>query len=268
MGWDKQLVASNGIYLNVYRTGRPGLPLVLLHGITDDALCWTRVAQELETTCDVVLIDARGHGFSDKPETGYASTDHAADVVGVIDALGLDRPVLLGHSMGAEVAAHVAATYPDRVRGVILEDPPWMAQDFTSAERAELCGEWETGIRQDHTLTQAQLIEKQRLEEPDWNDADYEVWANAKPRVSSQVARFIETMGGWREIVPCIVCPLLLITANPERGAVVTPDVSAEIVSLARSGRSVCIDEAGHSIRRDRFEAYMVTVRAALKEMG
>ena len=76
---------------------------------------------------DMILPDARGHGLSDQPPTGYAPQDHAADVAGLIRGLGLERPILIGHSMGAGVAATVAAHYPDLVAGAILEDPPWRA---------------------------------------------------------------------------------------------------------------------------------------------
>ncbi len=111
-------VESNGLKIHYYRTAdeagaRP--TLVLLHGITDSGLCWPRVVKALAGEYDLVLPDARGHGLSDKPPTGYAPEDHAADVAGLIAALGLDRPVVIGHSMGGLVASLVAAHHPDLV---------------------------------------------------------------------------------------------------------------------------------------------------------
>ena len=114
--------ATNGITIHYYRTEKTAQmrswpSLVLLHGITDSGLCWPRVVKALAPEYELILPDARGHGLSDKPATGYAPQDHAADVAGLIRGLGLERPILIGHSMGAGVSATVAALYPDQVRG-------------------------------------------------------------------------------------------------------------------------------------------------------
>src|SRR4051794_8028698 len=103
--WSTGDVTANGIRLHYTRTGAgtaPGKPAVVLtHGFSDNGLCWTPVAEVLADDYDVIMIDARGHGQSDAPAEGYGSAEHAADVAGVIAALGLRRPALLGHSMGA-----------------------------------------------------------------------------------------------------------------------------------------------------------------------
>ena len=103
-------------------------PVVLAHGFSDDGLCWTPVAEALEADYDVVMVDARGHGRSDAPEQGYGSAEHANDLAGVIAALGLQRPAVLGHSMGAVSTLALAGLYPDLPRAILLEDPPpwWM----------------------------------------------------------------------------------------------------------------------------------------------
>jgi len=111
-------ITTNGINLHYYRTenrssARPSL--VLLHGLTDSGQCWPRVVNALASEYEMILPDARGHGLSDKPATGYAPQDHAADVAGLIRGLGLIRPILIGHSMGAGVSATVAALYLDLV---------------------------------------------------------------------------------------------------------------------------------------------------------
>src|SRR5947209_17951539 len=86
--WTSGEVQTNGIRMHYYRTGGDGLKpqLVLAHGATDDGLCWTRVAQALETEYDVIMPDARGHGLSDAPAEGYTASDHAADLAGLITA--------------------------------------------------------------------------------------------------------------------------------------------------------------------------------------
>ncbi len=89
-------VTSNGINIHYHRsTPAGGAPsIVMIHGLTDNGICWVRVADALCDSYDIILPDTRGHGFSDKPATGYTVEERAADVAGLIDALQLDRPVL------------------------------------------------------------------------------------------------------------------------------------------------------------------------------
>ncbi len=122
--WQSGDVATNGLRLHYTRTGGAKPPLVLAHGFSDDGLCWTPVAEALAPDYDVIMVDARGHGRSDAPEHGYAPSGHAADLAGAIGALGLQRPALLGHSMGAATALALAGTHPDVVGAILLEDPP------------------------------------------------------------------------------------------------------------------------------------------------
>src|ERR671936_61945 len=99
--WFSGEVSANGIRMHYSRTGGDTPPLVLAHGATDDGLCWTRLARALEPEYDVIMPDARGHGRSDAPPSGYSSADHAQDLAGLIRALGLATPAVGGHSMGA-----------------------------------------------------------------------------------------------------------------------------------------------------------------------
>src|SRR2546427_11475061 len=96
--WFSDDVTANGMRIHYYRTGGDKPPLVLSHGATDSGLCWTRVARALESNYDVILPDARGHGSSDAPPSGDASSDRAADLAGLIDALGPRRAPTAGAS--------------------------------------------------------------------------------------------------------------------------------------------------------------------------
>src|SRR5439155_22026915 len=111
--WLSDDVTANGLRIHYYRTGGYKPPLLLSHGATDSGLCWTRVARDLESDYDVILPDARGHGLSDAPASGYTSGDRAADLAGFIDGLGLQRPAVGGHSMGAATTLRFVADYPD-----------------------------------------------------------------------------------------------------------------------------------------------------------
>ena len=123
--WPSGDVVANGIVVHYYRTGGDKPPLVLNHGFTDNGLCWTRLALALEGDYDTIMPDARGHGLSDAPEEGYDDENRAADLAGLIQALNLDRPAVMGHSMGAATTAMAAARYPELMSCILLEDPPW-----------------------------------------------------------------------------------------------------------------------------------------------
>jgi pimeloyl-ACP methyl ester carboxylesterase len=124
--WFSGFVETNGLRMHYTRTGGDKPPLVLSHGATDSGLCWTRLTRDLEADYDVIMPDARGHGLSDAPSSGYSSADHAADLAGLIAALDLRRPAVGGHSMGAATTLRLLADHPDLVRCAILEDPPFL----------------------------------------------------------------------------------------------------------------------------------------------
>src|SRR5215211_7829462 len=128
--WQSGEVAANGLRLHYTRTGGDKPALVLAHGFSDDGLCWTPVARALERDYDVIMIDARGHGQSQAAEQDYNDLDLGHDLAGVIAALGLRRPAVLGHSMGAATALALAGAHPDVPGAILLEDPParWVAQ--------------------------------------------------------------------------------------------------------------------------------------------
>lgn len=93
---------------------------VCLHGLVDRLEIWDRIAPGLASRGRVACIDQRGHGESGAPPGPYAREDTARDVVAVLDALGVGRALLVGHSMGGIVAMATALAYPDRVAGLVL----------------------------------------------------------------------------------------------------------------------------------------------------
>jgi pimeloyl-ACP methyl ester carboxylesterase len=95
------------------------------------------VARYLETSHGLVGVDLRGRGDSDKPELGYSLEAHAADVVRVLDHLGLRNAVLAGHSMGGFVALKTALMFPERVRAIVLLDGGWPRVESTPEELSE-----------------------------------------------------------------------------------------------------------------------------------
>lgn len=267
--WQSNDVEVNGLRLHYTRTGGNKPPLVLAHGFSDDGLCWTPVAEALEADYDVIMVDARGHGRSDGPEQGYGPADLAADLAGVITTLGLQRPAVLGHSMGAATALMLAGTYPQLPRAILLEDPPawWMAgPSEASAEQWARMRAWIIALKR---KTREELIAEQRAASPDWSEAELGPWADSKLRFSfNALTRLAADPVDWPARLRHIRCPALLITADPARGAIVTEESANALRVLVPQARVVHIPGAGHNIRREQFARYIQAVRAFLAEVS
>jgi 2-succinyl-6-hydroxy-2,4-cyclohexadiene-1-carboxylate synthase len=130
-------VAGDGLALHVTRDGA-GPPLVLLHGFTGSAASWAPLAPSLGARYTTLAVDLPGHGESTAPAdpARYALDRLAGDLLGLLDALGLDRVAVLGYSMGGRAALHFALAHPDRVAGLVLESAsPGIESDAERAER-------------------------------------------------------------------------------------------------------------------------------------
>lgn len=102
--------------------GGSGRPALLLHGLASNARIWDFVAPLLVGGMRIVALDQRGHGLSDKPDDGYDFASITDDLAAVAEALELERPLLVGHSWGANVALQFAADRPETAAGVVLVD--------------------------------------------------------------------------------------------------------------------------------------------------
>ena len=112
----------DGTRLRLIDTGN-GTPVVFIHGIGASLYGWRyQLPPIVAAGYRVVAFDNRGFGFSDKPAHGYSNAAYAHLVVSLFDSLGIASAVLIGHSMGGAIAAEVALSYPDRVRGMVLID--------------------------------------------------------------------------------------------------------------------------------------------------
>ncbi len=112
---------STGIRMHYAEQGESrGDPIILLHGYSDSWFSFSRVLTPLASEARVYALDMRGHGESDKPAAGYHMRDLAADVVAFMDAKGITRATVIGHSMGGFVAQQVALAAPKRVSHLVL----------------------------------------------------------------------------------------------------------------------------------------------------
>jgi len=99
-----------------------GKQILCIHGITANCRFWNCLASALSPHHRVIAMDLRGRGLSDKPPTGYSIEHHCKDILALMNDQGLQRPVLMGHSLGAFISLVFAAQYPQRVDRLILVD--------------------------------------------------------------------------------------------------------------------------------------------------
>jgi pimeloyl-ACP methyl ester carboxylesterase len=220
----------------------------------------------LESEYELVALDARGHGLSDRPERGYGALEHAGDLAGLIRGLGLERPAVMGHSMGADNAAVLAADYPQLVGCLVLEDPPWRAGD-EELSRKEIEGraaEWRDRIAERRALSVEELVKLVRTDHPSWPEEEIRPWAEAKTQVDPKVVEYIDSRRFWKDTVKALDCSVLLITGDPEKEAIMTPAIAREARELNPNIEVIRIKGAGHGIRRDRLREYVEAVRGFL----
>ncbi len=263
-GFRARKIEANGIqHRLVTSTDEQKPPLLMIHGIYDRAEGWAPVADQLARDYWLIMPDLRGHHQTDWPDEGYRLSDYAADAVGILDALDVERPAVLGHSLGALITMALAGEYGDRVRVVVLEDPPSeRSEDTRTWVRAHLSAKRGTpkqtfiamaGINPDHT-------EEDWRREAEWlretADGPFLALADAPegeyPRFETAIDR--------------ISCPILLMQADPRRDAALSTTAARQAVTTHEDLRLVNFPGSGHMIHHDSPEKFVEAVRAFLGE--
>ena len=114
-------VHANGAAFHVARTGK-GPPLLLLHGWPEFWLTWEPVMSRLADCFTLIAPDLRGFGDSDKPEAAFGPTDHASDMLALLDALGIEKAGIVGHDVGGAAMQPMARQAPERLAGLFFFD--------------------------------------------------------------------------------------------------------------------------------------------------
>lgn len=115
--------ASGGLSLHLLEWSREGVPLLFVHGFGNEAHVWDDLAPAVAPYYRTLALDLRGHGDSDRdPEARYDYDFHVADLEAVTAALGIDRLVLVGHSLGGRIAMLFAGRHPERMAGLVIVD--------------------------------------------------------------------------------------------------------------------------------------------------
>jgi pimeloyl-ACP methyl ester carboxylesterase len=272
--WTQHDLFVSGVRLHYYRSGHGDKPpLVLVHGFSDNGLCWTPTARDLEAEYDVIMPDMRGHGLSERVQLSD-NVDMAADVAGLIRTLGLARPIVVGHSMGAMITYQIGVRFPELVSALVLEDPPWwlspQTQPLPPSQPAENpIAKWAKSLS---NQTLDELLVQYRKEHPTWPEELVRPMCESKKQLDQTIVdimtdRMHSQEVDWLTTIQQIAHPMLLFAANPQLGGIVTPDVVAKVRELNPKVSIASIPDVGHLIRFDNYAAFMAALRAFLKQV-
>lgn len=260
--WISDTIEVNGDSFFYTRTGGDRPPIVMAHGGTGCNLDWLPVAQALEADYDLIMLDARGHGKSVRATPGEPY-NLVADLAGAIDAFGLDRPIVMGQSLGAVTATGLAARYPEKTCAIILEDPA-LVEKFEPG--------WHHVYRQANQdrqkLSSGELLANIRKKTVNWTEENRLARVQGAIQVDPDLFLF-DPLAGLQStnVYPYIKCPGLLITSDPEMDVLMTPEEAQEIITMWPQGQWMHIPDAGHVIHCNQFERYMEVVREFLRTL-
>jgi pimeloyl-ACP methyl ester carboxylesterase len=262
--WTDGYVIANGIRIHYWRTGGDKPAMVLAHGSSDDGLCWTNFAKELERDYDIIMWDARGHGLSDPPKPADEPDVMVDDLAGLIRELKLVKPIVMGHSMGSATAAWFGAKYPDVARAIVLEDPGLVRRPPTPNAAPDV-EKRRAGILARNNTSYEQLVSECMKSSPKWGASECEIWAPSKRRHHPDTALVsIGTRPPMRDLFPKIAVPVLILKADAQGDL---RRENEEVAGMLKKGRIVHIEGAAHNVRRDEKQKALSVLKDFLASL-
>ena len=269
-----RLPGTHHLDLHALEWSREGTLLLFLHGFSNDAHVWDRVAPVLAPHYRVVALDQRGHGDSDRdPEGRYDHETMARDANAAIESLGASRAVIVGHSLGGRVAMRFAGLFPEKLAGLVIVDsaPDLDARGTTRISldvkqqdwSFDSVAEYERVLQRQYAATRPEILAKlavhwtrQRADgrfelklDPGFTKARSNVSAEELAAWSEQEAKHL-----WAALAK-LPCPALVV-----RGAasdVMSAEVADRMVDeVIPSAVLETIARAGHSVMLDNPEAF------------
>ena len=270
MEWKSDYVKYDDNKIHYFHGGDKK-PVILLHGVMDNGLCLSPVAQKLSENYHTIMPDARGHGLTEIPNRKYSYELMAQDIAMLIQDLKLEKPQIIGHSMGAALATLVASNYPELVSRIILEDPAFRLKKANKILKGiakpliklAMGGMVKDSYEKNLEKGRKSNVKRGKKNKSQWSEEELQPWAESKALFKKNDGKkafmgIIDDTTDWKEVLQNISCPVLLITSD--KG--MTKDEKAqEIVDLIKDCKWVKIEGAGHNIRREQYERYIEEVQ-------
>ncbi|WP_417668038.1 3-oxoadipate enol-lactonase [Roseibium sp.] len=258
------MIRANGLSLHYADTGETGLPaLVLANSLGTDFRSWDRVVERLSGFYRIIRYDKRGHGLSESSDAPYQMSDHVADLADLLDALKVSSVIVVGLSVGGQIAQGLALTRPDLVRALVLCD---------TAAKIGTPDMWQARM---------EVIEKGGIEAlaapilERWFSEDFRTnrpeelagWRSMLTR--TPVQGYLGTCAAIRdtdfsEDVTSLDLPVLCVCGT-EDGAT-TPDVVEATAALIPGARYIPIDGAGHLPCIEKPDALVSAIKTFIQE--
>jgi N-formylmaleamate deformylase len=250
--------SSNDLRIHAFDYGGEGIPILLLPGITSPAIALDFIARKLVDLGRVIVVDLRGRGMSDDAQT-FTLDDYADDVDNLADQWKLDGALLIGHSLGARIAAAVSARGSRHAVGAILMDPPMSAPDRAyPTSLTTFLSQWDEAS----AGTDANAVARSW---PGWPRRELELrarWLSSCSRES-----IIGTHMGfeteqfeplWAQV------PANTVLVHGQRSTVVT---AADVIALHSARPEISmhsIADAGHMLPWDNFDETIAVLRSLI----
>ncbi len=265
-----ETVTINGLDFHCHDWGGTGRPIVLLHGLASTCVIWHLTAPILAQDFAVIAMDQRGHGDSAKPDHGYDFASVSRDAAGLIEAKGLQKPIVVGHSWGGDVALELAVAYPDLVGGLCFVDGGMIEPTTRYASLDEAREQMAPPVFSGVTLEQFRERIRPRTEEL---GVGFErmVLANfgtledgtirAKLSRENHI-RIIEALWDHHppELFPKVRCPVLIMPARQQtdaagqQRALLRGETIAAAERLLPKGKTVWLEDSVHDVPIQRPE--------------
>lgn len=267
---EHRLISSDGVELAISDSRGEGAPVVFVHGFSNDRFVWEEIARGLPERFRPIAYDLRGHGDSGwSLDCRYHPLDHARDLAEIASALSLERAVLVGHSMGGNIATLFAARHPERVRALALVDAgPALGQDAwrrASGDVSEQARAYDSIAEYRKLLSLAYpLAAPGALDRLARTGLVQRRDGRFEPRLDPALLELLGTDDQLRETeamlwdaLAKVRCPVLL--ARGERSAMLPEPVARRMVEeVLADARLAQIPNAGHAVMLDNGPALAV----------
>lgn len=242
-----------------------GIPLVFINSLGTDQRIWDKMMPYFAEHWPIIRYDKRGHGLSDCPPGPYTIGDHAADLTGLLDYLGVEQAILIGISVGGLIALHQAIHHPQRVTALVLCDT---AAKIGSAES------WHERITaiQTNGLDGMAATILARWFTPDFSarhPADYQGYANLLSRMP--VAGYLATCAAiretdLREAARQVKAKTLVLCGSEDLAT--PPQLGRELAETLKDARFELIEQAAHLPCIEQPETMAQKISRFLRENG
>lgn len=269
-----RFVQANGLRLHLLEWPSPGRPVLFLHGTSHSAGVWAPLCARLAPALHAFALDLRGHGLSDKPDTGYDWETLRDDLIGCLEALGIGPALLVGHSRGGGLATLVACQRPDLVGGLVLYEPSVIRPE-ASFPRQRGSSAYRAVARRHVFASRDELVQAYRgrgafarwreefllayAEHGTEEREDGRVELCCKPVIEACLYEEMDRPGPWAHAEP-VQLPALACYGSLSRGQAREP--GAEIRKLLPRCEVRVIPEATHFGPMEQPETFEAAIRA------